>query len=105
MKRKIVFGSLLFILFLLSPSILSAELSNFHYEIIQIAFMNGYINALEPDIDTIKSLKENSERMREYTQLAVNRYMKKVAELNRTNPKNRMESRGQSTGYWSQPWY
>jgi hypothetical protein len=84
---------------------LAAGLSDFHYEIIQIAFMNGYANALEPDLDTIKSLKENSNKLKEYSKLAVNQYMKKVYELNRISPEISESPNGISTSYRSQLWY
>jgi hypothetical protein len=103
--KRIIRLGFIFTLFFLSPSTLSAELSDFHYEIIQIAFMNGYVNALEPDLDTIKSLKENSDKLKKYSKLAANNYMKKVSELNWISPKNSEESKGQSTGYQSQLWH
>ena len=104
-KGIIVFGSILFSLFFLFPSILSAELSNFHYEIIQIAFMNGYVDALEQDLDKIKSLKEDNDKLRRYTKLAVNKYMEKVSVLNTKRLEMNEELKGQSTGHWLNPWY
>ena len=103
--KIIIRPGIIFFLFFLFPSTLSAELSDFNYQIIQIAFMNGYINALEPDLDTIKSLKGNSDKLEEYSKLAANKYMKKVYELNRISPEISEDINGNSNGYKSQLWY
>ncbi len=67
------------------PSSLSAELSNFQFEIIKIAFMNGYSNAIQGDIETIKVLKQDQEKLKKFSRFAVNQYMERVALLNRNS--------------------
>lgn len=67
------------------PSSLSAELSNFQFEIIRIAFMNGYANAIQGDIETIKALKQDQEKLKKFSRVAVNQYMERVALLNHNN--------------------
>ena len=67
------------------PSSLSAELSTAQFEIIKIAYMNGYANAIQTDIDTIKVLKQDREILRKFSQVAVNKYMEKVTLLNRND--------------------
>ena len=67
--------------------------------------MNGYVDALEQDLDKIKSLKEDNDKLRRYTKLAVNKYMEKVSVLNTKRPEMNEELKGQSTGHWLNPWY
>lgn len=70
------------------PSSLSAELSGSQFEIIKIAFMNGYTNAIQGNIETILALKQDQEKLRKYSRIAVNRYMEKVALLNQDGQKS-----------------
>jgi hypothetical protein len=68
--------------FIIFPSTLSAELSTAQFEIIRVAFMNGYSTAIKADMDTIKALKEDQVKLKRSAQLAVNGYMEKVSVLN-----------------------
>lgn len=61
---------------------LSAEISPSQLEIIKIAFINGYVNAIKGDIETIMALKQNEKKLKEYTTAAVENYMEKVTVLN-----------------------
>lgn len=65
------------------PSSLSAELSTSQLEIIKIAYINGYANAVQSDINTIKVLKQDQAKLKQFSQVSVNRYMEKVALLNK----------------------
>ncbi|MGD9159166.1 MAG: hypothetical protein PVG39_12215 [Desulfobacteraceae bacterium] len=65
------------------PSSLSAELSEAQFEIIKIAYMNGYANAIKADLNTIKILKQDSKKLKEFSQISVDRYIERVAFLNR----------------------
>ena len=69
------------------PSSLSAELSKFQFDIIKIAFMNGYSNAIQGDIETIKVLKQDQEKLVKFSMVAVDRYMERVTLLNQDAPK------------------
>ena len=87
-----VFGRLIrfwiiFIAVFLYASPLAAGLSDFHYRIIEIAFMNGYASVLKYDLEKIKSLKESTDEMKRYAKLEVDRYMLEVDELNRVTQK------------------
>ena len=103
MKKRITISGIILGILFLSPSTLPAELSSYNYEIIQIAFMNGYVNALETDLETIKSLKENRAKMRIYSNLAVSRYMQKVSDLNQAAIKV-SEEKGKSNSYEAKLW-
>jgi hypothetical protein len=67
---------------LIFPTPLSAEISPSQFEIIKIAFINGYVNAIKGDIKTIMVLKQDQKRLKEYSTAAVENYMEKVTVLN-----------------------
>lgn len=67
---------------LIFPTPLSAEISTSQLEIIKIAFMNGYVNAVQGDIETIMLLQQDQEKLREYSRAAVDGYMERVTMLN-----------------------
>ena len=56
MKEKILtLAGIMLFLNILFPAFISAELTDFSAEIIRIAFINGYVNAMDSDIETIKN--------------------------------------------------
>lgn len=65
------------------PSSLSAGLSTAQFEIIKIAYMNGYSNAIQADLNTIKMLKRNKEELKRVSQISVDKYMERVTLLNK----------------------
>ena len=67
----------------LFPASTIAELDNYNYKIIQIAFMNGYSNAMDTDLETITLLKQNQDYLKNYMETAVGEYMQKVIDMNR----------------------
>jgi hypothetical protein len=67
---------------LIFPTQLSAEITPSQLEIIKIAFMNGYVNAVKGDIETILLLKQDQQKLKEYSRAAVDGYMEKVSLLN-----------------------
>ena len=69
------------------PYSLSAELSKAQFEIIKIAYMNGYSNAIQADLNIIKVLQQDREKLKKFSQVAVNRYMEKVNVLNQDKQK------------------
>ena len=64
------------------PSTLSAELTTAQFEIIRIAYMNGYSNAIQNDLETIMFMKKDQEKLKKHARGAVNDYMEKVSALN-----------------------
>ena len=52
-------------------------------EIIQIAYMNGYVAALQEDAERIRKLKEDSNLMREVVEQKAEEYLARVYEMNR----------------------
>lgn len=74
---------------LLLPSGLSAGLTDNQYEIIRVAFMNGYINAISADIETLKDLKEDKAKMKKFSELAVKKYLDKVWKMNNNEEKKK----------------
>ncbi len=86
LKPIIVFIAVCMIIF---PSSLSANLSDAQFEIIKIAFMNGYVNALKSDMDTIQALKLDEKKMEYFSRNAVENYMEKVTLLNQDKTEKR----------------
>ncbi len=72
---------------LIFPTQLSAEISPSQFEIIKIAFMNGYVNALKGDINTIMALQQDQKKLKEFSTAAVESYMEKVSLMNLKNYK------------------
>jgi hypothetical protein len=72
---------------LIFPTPLSAEISPSQFEIIKVAFMNGYVNAIKGDIETIIALQQDQKKLQEYSSMAVNNYMEKVTLINQKDYK------------------
>lgn len=81
MRKMIRIGAFFSLLFLF-PSYLSAELNAFQFRIIKIAFMNGYVRAIESEDRLIKQLRANSKIMEQVVRGEANKYMKEVSALN-----------------------
>ena len=81
-KRMRIFSGVFFLFFLL-PSYLSADLTKTDYEMIRVAFMNGYIRALRLDVERIQALKRSEEDLRKFVILQADRYMEEVVDLNK----------------------
>ena len=81
LKRMIIF-SCIFSLFLIFPSYFAAGLTKDEYEMMRVAFMNGYVRALRLDIETIQSLKRNKKELKKFVISEADRYMKEVLNLN-----------------------
>ena len=80
------------------PSSLPAELSKAQFEIIKIAYMNGYSNAIQADLNTIKVLQKDREKLKKFSQVAVNRYMEKVNALNHDDQRGINSKKPVNTG-------
>ena len=89
---------------LVFPTYLSAELTNFDYEIIKVAFLNGYVLALDTDLTTIKSLKDNRQKMEKYSSIVADNYMKKVYNLNIIAEPDKDKKGDRTKSYWSKSW-
>ncbi len=81
MKKRIIGIIIAFVLFVLIPSPLTADIDKYEFRVIKIAFANGCIRALKADLETIRSLKENDGDLRKYVEREVNKYMQEVAQL------------------------
>lgn len=71
---------------LVLPSSLSAGLSTFDYRIIKLAFMNGYIQAIENTDQNIQILRENRTILEQVVKSEVEKYMTKVSDMNKVAP-------------------
>ena len=67
------------------PAYISAEISASNYEIIKIAFTNGYVQGLNANSELVKDLNGNTEKIKRLAENAVSEYMDRVVELNSTS--------------------
>jgi hypothetical protein len=81
-QRMLRLGGI-FTLFFLFPSYLAADLGSQNYEMIRTAFINGYVRALRLDIETIESLKTNTDDMKKFVLSEAEKYMEEVSQLSR----------------------
>lgn len=80
-----IFGiTIIFALVFLFPRYLSASLTEREYDMIKDAFINGYARALSLDVEKIRSLKGNTNDMREFVMSETEKYMEEVLELNKS---------------------
>lgn len=90
LKLCVCFAALFLLIF---PANISAELSSCNYEIIKVAFSNGYIQGLFVNPEIVKSLDGDIEKLKKLVQKASSEYMDIVVALNCTNcQKNNSEN-------------
>ncbi|MGD9159167.1 MAG: hypothetical protein PVG39_12220 [Desulfobacteraceae bacterium] len=82
MKKIKLLSAFVISFLIIFPSTLSAELTSAQFEIIKVAYMNGYTNAIQNDLETIMFMKKDHEKLKKHARVAVNDYMEKVSELN-----------------------
>ena len=82
-RRNILVLAVIFGSVLLFTSNMSGHLSKDDYEMIRMAFLNGYVRALNLDMEKIKSLKGNVNDLKRFVLSEAEKYMKEVSVLNR----------------------
>ena len=92
-KRLIILLSLIGSI-LLFPFYLNAALGDFHFKIIRLAFMNGYVRALEMDQNVIMKVKKNKDIMKKIALYQADEYMKEVISLNKQLHRVAADKRG-----------
>jgi hypothetical protein len=71
------------------PGNISGDLSQYQYEIIELAFTNGFLKGMSIDEDIINELLKDKEKLNSFVRKAARDYMDKVVELNWSGPKER----------------
>ena len=66
------------------PGNISGDLSTYQYEIIELAFTNGFLKGMSIDDDLINELLKDKEKLNEFTRKAAREYMDTVVALNLT---------------------
>ena len=95
-KLKILFCFICFYLLLL-PSNISGELSRFQYDIIELAYTNGFLKGMSIDDEVIDELLKDKERLNDFVRKAARGYMDTVVELNHDSQKERDKSKKKET--------
>lgn len=91
-KRFTLIGAVLS-LFLICITPGNAGLDSYSIQIIKLAFMNGYVRAIETDLEIVKSLKNNRELLRKISNNQTDRYIEEVVALNRPKTEERLQVR------------
>jgi len=60
-----------------------SALSQRQQEVIRIAYMNGYMDALKMEPEKVKKLKQDKEKLRWSVEAAAQRYLNKIEAMNR----------------------
>lgn len=80
--------------FLFFASPLAANLDSFHHRIIRVAFINGYVRALQNDIDKIARMKDDKMALKKRVELEAEKYIEEVTELTKKGDKSEAEEKG-----------
>lgn len=75
------------------PANISGELSKFQYDIIELAFTNGFLKGMSIDEDTIKELLKDKKSLNDFARKEAREYMDKVVALNLSGPKEKTEGK------------
>ena len=81
-RLKLMAIGLLTIFFFGSISVVEAQLNKKEINIIKIAFMNGYLEALQRSSKERREMSRNQDYLKETVQQAADRYLKRVQALN-----------------------
>jgi hypothetical protein len=68
------------------PTNISGDLSKFQYDIIELAYTNGFLRGMSIDEDTINELLKDKEKLNDFARKEAREYMDKVVALNQANP-------------------
>ena len=71
------------------PANISGELSGYQYEIIELAFSNGFLKGMSIDEDIIKELMKDKEKLNDFVREHAREYMDTVIALNMTDHEKR----------------
>ena len=77
----------------LLPVNISGELSKFQYDVIELAFTNGFLKGMSIDDKTINELLKDKKSLNEFARKAAREYMDAVVKLNSTGPKEKEKSK------------
>ncbi len=81
-KKWLIMQSILMIILIFGTGLSFSALKAGYKKAIEIAFMNGYVNALKQDIGEIKKLQENRELLKARVKHASKQYVDMVNRLN-----------------------
>jgi hypothetical protein len=72
----------LLILFFLAVGLSHSALNTGYRKALEVAYMNGYVEALKADLDKIEELKQNPSLFEKTVKEAAARYLKRVSAMN-----------------------
>lgn len=80
------------------PGNISGDLSRFQYEVIELAYTNGFLKGMSIDDEIINELLKDKEKLNDFARKAAREYMDKVVELNQTGPLKKEKSKKKKSG-------
>lgn len=74
---------------IIPPANISGELSKFQYDVIELAFTNGFLKGMSVDEEVINELMKDKKKLNEFARQAAHEYMDKVVALNLADPEEK----------------
>ncbi len=81
LKLTLFFICLFAIIF---PGNISGELSKFQYDVIELAFTNGFLRGMSIDEEIVQELLKDKQKLSDFARKEAQGYMDKVVQLNMT---------------------
>ena len=79
------------------PANISGGLSSFQYEVIELAFTNGFLKGMSIDDEVINELLNDKQKLKEFTSKAAREYMDVVVAMNSTGQKDKDKRKGKKS--------
>lgn len=75
------------------PGNISGELSKFQYDVIELAFTNGFLRGMSIDEEIVKELLKDKQKLSDFARKEAHGYMNKVVQLNMSKQEKLMSER------------
>ncbi len=76
------------------PANISGELSKFQYDVIELAFTNGFLKGMSIDDEVINELLKDKQKLKDFASKAAREYMDVVEKMNSTGQNDRDKNKG-----------
>ena len=86
----------IFIYAIIFPGNISGELSKFQYDVIELAFTNGFLRGMSIDEEIVKELLKDKQKLSDFAHKEARGYMDKVVQLNMTEQEKLLSEREES---------
>ena len=87
-KLKLII-CLIFVYAFIFPVNISGELSKFQYDVIELAYTNGFLRGMSIDDEIVKELLKDRQKLSDFARKEAGTYMDQVIQLNMTDQEQR----------------